>query len=152
MNRSKLYIIVIVALLISNAILIAFMVFPKHENRREDRAHSIKTKIAEKLEFNEAQVVAFEELIEKHRGDINKTDEDIMKTKRLLFKQLKIGHQGTPDSLLSQIASYQQEAERIKFRHLIGIKNLCTLAQQDNFDDLMDELGDMLERGRRRKK
>lgn len=152
MNRSKLYIVIIIALLISNAILIGFMIFPKEKNRRGDRTHNVKEKIVQKLEFDENQVAAFEKLIEKHREDINKTDEEIMRSKRLLFKQLQEDNQHAPDSILQQIASFQQQAEHIKFNHLKEIKNLCTPEQQDNFKALMDELGDIIQKNRRRKK
>ena len=83
-NNTKFLIAVIVGLLISNILLVGFLI-NKRSNlplRKEP-----KTLIINRLKFNSNQTDLYENLIKNHREAINPTRNKIQKNKKLLGKK-----------------------------------------------------------------
>lgn len=135
MNKSKFLTIIIIALILSNAILV-FMLFKKHQ--KNDGPKNI---IIQKLHFDYEQIKKYEAFIQQHRKAINDNEMTMNKLRRNLFEQLK-GEQDSSkiDSLISVVVHQQFVAEKINYNHFLEIKKLCKPAQKKDFDELTNEI------------
>jgi protein CpxP len=138
MNKVKFLTIVVVGLVISNIALIVFMfcnkpAHPKHLGPRN--------LIIEKLGFDEAQVKAYDKIIEWHQDEITKTEKEVMVLKNQLYSTLATDAQrNIKDSLINEISKVQLKVEQIHYKHFEDIQQLCNADQQHAFKNMTKEI------------
>lgn len=138
MNKIKTISMIAIGLLISNLVLVGFIMLrkPKHP-----MPQGPKKMVIEKLHFDDKQVEQYEVIIQEHQKNIRKADDDIIKYKNALYQTLtKSDNESEKDSLINQIANVQKEIEDIHFNHFLEIKKLCKPEQQKYFEDLTKEI------------
>lgn len=145
MNKQKLQIITIVGLLISNLLLIGFILFkkPPHPPAHLDRK-SPREVVINKLDLDESQVVAYDKLIKKHRILIEGSDRQVRELKRALYLNLKVNNQADQENMLKELAALQAEIEQTHINHFLEIKSLLKKEEQvKKFELLSEELADI---------
>jgi periplasmic protein CpxP/Spy len=136
MNRSKFYIGAIVVLLLSNIVLISFIL-----SRKVKRGHEPKEKVIEILDLDVNQRKDYEELITAHRASMRAKRDALFGLKNELYTQLSKPMQDQQtDSLLTAISMLQKEVEMINYDHFSDIRALCRPDQMDDFNTLAQEL------------
>lgn len=152
MNRNKFYIILIVGLLLTNLILIGFMVFPKgHKGQKRGSREGPRHAIIEKLNLSTDQAVSYRELIDTHRKRINEKDKEIRNLKRGLYQGLKSEKSVQADSLIGAINAVQREIEQLRYKHFEDLKALCTAEQLGDYNELVDDIGKLFRKKREKK-
>jgi len=146
MKTNKFYLIIIVALLCCNLVLVFFLLNgpqkgPNNRPMGGPGMHEPKRVIIDKLHFDDAQVMQYEEVIEAHFKSISDYDRQINGLKKTLYIQLKSPKEETNQSIiLNQIGEIQEQIEQTHFNHFLEIKNICRPDQMDDFDALSEEL------------
>jgi len=141
MTKNRFYIFIIVGLLISNLLLVAFVLLrkpPQHSGPRN--------LIIERLHFDENQIMQYDELISQHRMQIRENEHEIMDLKTQYYSLLKKNDQKNEDSLIQKIGKVNMESEKINFKHFQDIKKICHPDQIKNFDDLINDFGRLFNR------
>jgi len=147
MNKNKFYSIVIVGLIILNIVLIGFMAMPKHGKKGSKDGPNSGAKdgpkqiVVDRLQLSPEQTIAYEELINVHRGIVRSKDHQLRDLKQGLFNELKNDKSLKKDSILNEIASVQMAIERLHFDHFKDIKDLCTSEQKEDFDVMVHDIG-----------
>ncbi len=149
MNKNRLLIFLIAGLLISNILLVLFIM----KGKRHGPGHgpgpegppqhkpSPREVVIERLHFDETQVAKYETLIQKHRSDVKDTEKALMELKTNLYNNLKNTENKTlSDSLINSIIALQNKLEHIHYAHFEDIKKLCTPEQLNNFNELANDL------------
>lgn len=138
MNKAKLVSFIAVGLLISNLLLIAFMVYNKPRGPMHDGPRDL---IIHKLHFDENQVKEYDKLIAWHRENVDKTQHEMMELRNRLYQSLtdeKIAPE--KDSLIDLIGKTQIKMEQIHYQHFEDLKKLCKPEQQGAFKNLTLEI------------
>jgi len=135
MNRLKFLTLLVVGLIISNGILFYMLVQKHHHNDNPKR------RIIEKLHFDNAQISAYEVLIEKHRNAINENENLMREMRSKLYVNLQHeANQNLVDSFISKISTQQSVADKVNYNHFLEIKQLCKPNQQKDFNELTNEI------------
>lgn len=143
MDKIKLLTYSVIALLLLNLATIGFLAlsgtFGEAKNRNRPQPRQI---IIEKLHLDEGQQQEYEQLIDWHRSQINRLDEQIRMTKNKLYRQLLLlkSDNLTEAQLIDSISIYQKQIEIIHFKHFMGIKKICRKEQLEAFYSLTEEL------------
>lgn len=144
MNKNRFYIAVISGLVLSNILLVMFVVF---RSPAKSRFHPGKPRnmVIRKLDFDRQQVAEYDELIREHRTHIQGADRRLMTLKNELYGYLSADNVDTAktDSLVKEMGRIQEQVERIHFHHFMDIKKLCRPDQLARFDELADEISDI---------
>lgn len=143
MEKTKLLTIAVIGLLVINFGTLGFLFVngknhpPSHGGRPEP-----KQIIIEKLHFDAAQQKEYAKLIQWHRSEIMRLDNNIRQAKNELYSQLNQPEINAiiSDSLISEISLNQKKVEETHFRHFQEIKKLCRKDQLDDFSELTQEL------------
>jgi protein CpxP len=138
MKQSRYPQIIIILLIISNILLIAFVFL-----RRPPHPEGPKNLIIERLHFDKKQIGKYDLLIEKHRKDISENEDQMMNLKSQLYKTIETENTSQKDSLIRMIGKKQEEAELINYQHFVDIKKLCKPDQQKDFAELVNDLGNL---------
>lgn len=134
MNKVKILSIIVIGLLAVNLFLIWFLISHKPPHGRVDDPKKV---IIEKLHLDETQITAYERLIDAHKQNIQKTEQQMMLLKNQLYASLQEGKQiDLSDSIMTEIGNVQIEIEHINYNHFQDIKNLCKPEQLKSFDRL----------------
>jgi len=145
MQKTKLLTIAVIGLLIINLGTLGFLVFgrPDTHNPQLEGRPEPKQIIMEKLHFDASQQKEYARLIQWHRSEIKKRDENIRQAKNALYSQLSQDSIDVKakDSLISVINANQKLVEQTHFRHFEDIKKLCRKDQLEDFNSLTEELG-----------
>jgi protein CpxP len=141
MKRETFLIVVIVALLLSNILLIGFLVVrPKPMHGPDGPKH----KIIEKLNFDADQIGAYEELISVHRKEIENLNNDILEDKKTLYSYLNQDNKASNvDSLITAISLLQSQVEKTHYNHFKDIRSLCKPNQLKNYEELTTEISQL---------
>ncbi|MBI1222456.1 MAG: hypothetical protein GC180_07625 [Bacteroidetes bacterium] len=144
MKRKTFVISIISLLLIGNGLLLYMVFHPASRMLHEGP----KELIIEKLHFDAEQIAAYDDLIEIHRKEVRRLQEDIGRLKNELFAHLsdEIAPQ-TFDSLTHRIGYDFSEIERVNYRHFQEIKKLCKPEQMQAFNKLTHELSRLFSPG-----
>lgn len=145
MNKSSVYIVIIVLLVVCNGIF-GFMLFTKPGPPHGGHPPHQKPKeiIAEKLQLSDDQIAKYDVLIEQHQADISNQEEEIKALKHELFGLLAKDLDAPLEEvemIAFQIATKQKNIELIHFHHFSDIKGLCNSDQKKSFNALAQELG-----------
>lgn len=135
-------------MLISNFVLLYFAL----QKPRGFDPDGPKNIIIEKLHFDENQINSYQNLIDKHRKDIRKNNDQILMLKKELYFYLKNDNcKKELDSITSQIGTIQKKIEEIHFNHFLDIKALCKPKQLSQFDELAEELTEIFNHKKQQK-
>lgn len=138
MDKSKLYIIIIIGLLLSNILLIISMT--NHKPHRPMHGGP-RNEIIMKLNFDENQIQLYDSLIKGHRKSIDKKENSIIELKNLLYSELRSSKiKPEKDSIINEIAKIQIEIEHIHYNHFDDIKKICKPEQLNNYNELIKEI------------
>ena len=142
MNKVKFLSIICILLVICNIALISFLLINRHGPPR--RHHGPRDLIIDKLHFDKNQATKYDKLIEWHRSEMDKHQNDMMYLKHSLYHQLAFDStSSTKDSLINQISLKQIEIEKTNYKHFEDIKKICNNTQLKAFDNLTNELANM---------
>jgi len=147
MQKSRLLILVIVGLLASNLLLAGYIIAGRSDRKKGGHERGgpphggPRNLIIERLKFSEQQVTKYDELIQWHRGNVDKLDEQIMQLKNELYSTLNEQPDvRRRDSLIGEIVTRQQEIEHIHYKHFEDMKALCTEQQRPAFAEMTKEI------------
>lgn len=149
MSKAKLLWIAVIALLLLNFGILAFLFLSKeHEPMGRKMPREI---IIEKLHFNESQIVDYDKIIKQHQQSIKNLDDSIKNTKDKLYQLLndKTVNSSKKDSLFLKLANYQKQIETTHFNHFLEIKKLCNKNQLQDYKNLTQELGHLFSQHRK---
>ena len=139
MNKNKFQLLIIIALVISNLLMLAFIGFSKKP--KKPIYEGPKNIIIERLGFNDEQIKEFEQTIIKHQAKIAEKDQELIILKNDLFSTLQQDYNpNLIDSLTNNLAQKQKEIENIHYHHFMDIKKLCKDDQIAKFNFLANEL------------
>ncbi|MBK8448565.1 MAG: hypothetical protein IPL42_00500 [Saprospiraceae bacterium] len=148
MNKVKALSIICIGLLAANIILIWFLVSNKPPQHAKEGS---KKEIIEKLGFDENQISEYEKLIAWHKGEIKKSNQQMIELKHKLYETLTANETATgKDSLLTEIGNLQIVLENIHYKHFQDIKKLCKPEQQKAFDAFTLEITNLFPRTQNR--
>jgi hypothetical protein len=138
MNKLKLLSVISIGLLVSNVMLIAF-ILTRHPERPPHQEP--KTILIERLHFTEHQIQQYDRIIETHKTATRQSNDDIMKLKNQLYRSLsKETNTVFRDSIITDIGKVQMKIEEIQYTHFEQIKQLCQGEQLNLFNQLSNEI------------
>lgn len=139
-NRSKVYLLIIVILLITNITLLSFLLMNKNKphSKRPDRVTMISGFLKNEIGFDSAQVAQYISLSNSHKENMKKLFDSLRSSKDKQFTRLAAGNfsDSTMDAVASQSATNQKMVEMLMFNHLKNIRNICKPNQLAAFDSL----------------
>ena len=144
MSKTNFLTFTVVVLLLLNLATLSFLVFSDPDRHRPEDGSRVQPReiIIEKLHFDAKQQEQYQELINWHRGEIDKLDQKIRDSKHELYLQLTKPKTdlNVKDSLLTVLANYQKKIETTHFNHFQDIKKICKQVQLKDFNELTFEL------------
>jgi protein CpxP len=144
MEKTKLLTIAVIGLLLLNLATLGFLFLNGPKGNRPPHGGKPEPKeiIIEKLHFDANQQKDYENLIQWHRSEITKLDDNIRQAKNELYSQLNQSEVNAKakDSLITVINSNQKQIEETHFKHFEDIKKLCHKDQMEDFNELTEEL------------
>ncbi len=144
MNKNKLLIFLIAGLLLSNILLVVFMMKGRGHADGPNNHPMPRKIIIERLHFDENQIKQYDELIQQHRKNITEREKSLMDLKNNLYSTLKAEENKTvTDSLINSISKIQKEIEYVHYAHFGDIKTLCKPEQIKDYNELVNELARM---------
>lgn len=133
MSKLNLILGLLVLLILCNGFL--FYQLTQRHNPPHDH-HGPREFIAGTLHFNEAQINAYDLLIQDHRSSVQQTDDSIRQLKELLFSQFTQTDNARRDSFFIAINRLQHKIEMIHWNHLKQIEALCMPEQKKHLAEL----------------
>lgn len=144
MSKRSLNILLIAGLLLSNLLLISFIVFRKPPHPPKPREIIIR-----KLDFDKEQLAKYDLLILEHQKQIKAKEQEMMSLKKELYTELsKAEASDKSDSLSLEIGKVQTQIEQVHFKHFGDIKGICKAEQLAAYQALTQELSKMFSRPR----
>ncbi len=142
MNKNRLLILLVAGLLISNILLVVFMMKGRGPGHGPPPRHGgPRDLIIERLHFDESQIQQFEKLIQEHHKNVTDQDQALMTIKNTLYSNLKsVENKTVTDSLINSMVTIQNKIEHIHYSHFGDIKKLCKPEQLEDFNELASEL------------
>lgn len=141
-TKSKLYLLIIGILLITNIAMLFFFLDKKDNNKKPNRGNDKSAMMKEFLKtdvgFTDQQLLQYDTLSRRNRERI-KADMDAMKSaKEEQFKEL--GSKGFSDSAIVaaaiKAADNQKQVEEKMLGYFATVRKLCTAEQLPKFDSL----------------
>ena len=151
-NKSKIYLLIIGVLLITNIVLLSFLQQEPKQNSRQDRKAYIAAFLKEEIGFDEQQLQAFDTLSTRHREKVSSIWEKARASKGEQFGQLVAGDftDSAINAVAEQSADKQKAVEVIMCTHLKNIRMLCKPAQLPKFDSLFGKALNKRREGKRK--
>ena len=138
--KSRILVIIISILLVTNIILIAILVFKPVAKRgiRGDKFAMITAFLQNDMAFSKDQLHLYDSLNIQHRLKMKSLFDEIRKDKELQFKKLTAAaFNDTAISNTAELSSNKQSAVELAiFYHFKNIRDLCTPQQLPKFDSL----------------
>lgn len=148
MNKQNMYKYLSALLLLTNLLVIGFIFSSKFTHPHHNGPKDL---IIKKLNFDQDQGAKYEELIKWHRGEMNRTQSQMLILKKSLYSKLNSEvSSAEKDSLVNEIGILQTQIERINYKHFDDIKALCRKDQLPAFEKLSFELADLFSPPKRR--
>ncbi len=117
--------------LLSNVLLIAFIVVKKERHREP------KEIIIERLHFSPKQIERYEQEIRKHRQAIRRIERQQIHLKQQLYSNLD---QPTDTVALNKLSANYRKIQLINITHFKAIQFICTKSQMLAFKKLQHDL------------
>jgi len=143
MNKTKLLIICVAALVVLNAGTLFYLFrTQKKEPQRQPEKGGPATYIIEQLKLTDQQQAEFKKLRDEHQGSVRPAREEDKKLHQAFFSLVKSGQAYGPeaDSLVSLMAGQRKIMESATFAHFQKLRTLCTDQQKPKLDEIIDEL------------
>jgi len=137
MRKTRFISFIALGLLITNLLLVVFILFNKPQTRPYEGPKKL---IAERLHFDAEQIEVYDNLIAIHRTHMNTKDSLIKQAKNELYTCIISGNLITKDSLKNQLGQLQIEIEDIHYNHFLDIKKLCRENQLNDFTALLKDM------------
>lgn len=148
MNKIKFLMVIVVGLCLINIGLMAFIFFHRPPPpgpdmhgppgiHPEDRPRHL---IIKRLDFDEAQIMQYDTLIEAHRSSVRKLEDSIRTTKNQLYATLNENGDAAKDPLVAKLGSLQRQMELVHYSHFGDIKKICKPNQLQRFKELTADL------------
>ena len=152
MNKTKVLGFAVIALLVLNFGILAFLFLSKNDDGPRGRKMPREI-VIEKLHFDENQIEAYDKTIKIHQEDIRNLDDSIRSTKNELYQLMNSDTIDSvqKDSLFLKLANYQKQIETTHFNHFLEIKKLCKKEQLSDYENLTEELSKLFSHPRRPK-
>jgi hypothetical protein len=150
MNKTTFLVVAVIILAILNIIIISLLW--KRHPKPSSFMRDPKSIIISRLGLDENQVATYENLIAKHRSQINEKELELSKARQSIYLLLNKTDLTIKDSLLNRICEMQMEVEQIHFNHFEDIKNLCHTDQIASFQILTEDLADLFNKPKRKPK
>lgn len=137
---------IILGLGLLNLILVALLFFggspfSKKHSMREHQGKRIQNKIIDQLQFEQEQILDYEQLINEHRQSIKFHEDQMHQAQAALFQSFKSpDFKVKQDSIIQQIAAAQVGIQQAHINHFEALRKLCKPTQMDQFEILCDEL------------
>ena len=140
MNKGTFQVFIIIALLISN-ILLVFMLMNKQDHKsKRGGINQNRNIIIEKLDFDEKQIAQYDDLISEHRAAMKENRRGIRGLKLSLYEQINTNNQEQLDSIKKVLSKQHLDFEMIHYSHFKDIKSICKEEQLDLYNELIKEL------------
>ena len=152
MNKTKVLGLAVIALLVLNFGILAFLFLSKNEDGPRGRKMPREI-IIEKLHFDKNQIDAYDKTIKIHQETIRELDDSIRTAKNDLYQLLNSENINSvqKESIFLKLANYQKQIETTHFNHFIEIKKLCKKEQLSDYKNLTEELSKLFSHPRRPK-
>ena len=157
MNKTKLLVILVVALFVLNVVLVGFLVFGGSNgglmSSKNQGQVQPKFVIIKKLNFNDYQIKKYQILIDAHRFQIRTTEVKIKNLKNKLYALLKndVVNDTIKNQLIDSLLVCQNKIELTHFSHFKEIKMLCNKTQLVQFKALTADLSKLFPRRQKQK-
>lgn len=152
MNKTKVLGFAVIALLVLNFGILAFLFLSKNDDGPRGRKMPREI-IIEKLHFDKNQIDAYDKTIKIHQEDIRNLDDSIRTAKNDLYQLLNSENINSvqKESIFLKLANYQKQIETTHFNHFLEIKKLCKKEQLSDYENLTEELSKLFSHPRRPK-
>jgi protein CpxP len=152
MNKTKVLGFAVIALLVLNFGILAFLFLSKNEDGPRGRKMPREI-IIEKLHFDKNQIDAYDKTIKIHQETIRELDDSIRTAKNDLYQLLNSENINSlqKESIFLKLANYQKQIETTHFNHFLEIKKLCKKEQLSDYENLTEELSKLFSHPRRPK-
>lgn len=142
MNKKTLYLIIIVALVLSHVVLLSIPFVRGHTKDHPKRI------LIDRLDLTEKQIDSYEVLIESHRKQVGSLNNKVLDQRKKLYQEIK----SETASLLAadSIAVLQRKIELEHLGHFQSVRELCSEDQKKIFDNLSKELPILFQKVKRK--
>lgn len=146
-ERTKLLVSLIVILVFINLTTLATIWLTKPTKAMgPEIPNGPKQFIIEKLDFDEEQTEAFDELRAEHFTEMQGLRKQIYESKESLYNLIKSDEVDTAlmYSSIANIGMYEEKAERITLEHFRKVRQLCNEEQKQQFDLIISDVVRMI--------
>ena len=141
-TKSKLYLLIIGILLITNIAMLFFFLDKKDNskkpNRGNDKSAMMKEFLKTDVGFTDQQLLQYDTLSKQNRERMKADMEAMKSAKEEQFKEL--GNKGFSDSAIVaasiKAGSNQKQVEEKMLNYFVSVRKLCTAEQLPKFDSL----------------
>jgi len=142
-TKSKLYILIIGILLITNIVMLFFFLNKDagrsgRHNANPDRRAMMRDFLQNQVGFSTEQIQQYDTLSKQFKAKTQNTPDSLRGNKEEQFKVL--GTKGFSESAIDSIVNKSAENQKIMelqmMNHFVSIRKLCTAEQQPKFDSL----------------
>jgi periplasmic protein CpxP/Spy len=141
-TNNKTWGLLVAALLVANTVTLVLLWTGKKEPSHAARPPLLGEYLTQQLGLDSAQQRQYQQLIQAHRSATAPLRQRMGDLKDSLFLLLKQGNPSEADkeAATAQIAAIAQRLERLHLDHFQQVRALCTPAQQQRFDGLLQEI------------
>jgi protein CpxP len=144
-TKSKLYLLIIGILLLSNIALLFFCFKgDKNQGGRRDRGAQMAQFLKTEIGFTDAQLKQVETLRNAHKEKMKASFDEMKASKQNTLKYL--GANGFNDSVINESvaksADKQKQMELQMLTHFAAVRKICTTEQLPKFDSLIYKIWD----------
>ena len=137
--KSKLFILIIGILLVTNIVLLSFFLMnnpAREKGTKSNKRNNVTEYLEKELGFNTVQLSSYDSLSKKHRELVKAGLNDISSERQVIFKELAASKftESALNNACSKINELQKPFELNMLQHLKDIRQLCTKEQQFRFD------------------
>jgi len=141
--KSKLYLLIIGILLITNIAMLFFFLGDKDGGKKggghgPDRGAMMKDFLKTDIGFNDQQLQQYDTLSKQHKDNMKAQFDSLRSNKEEQFKEL--GSKGFSDSAIFDMINKSSERQKVMelqmLNHFAAIRKICTAEQQPKFDSL----------------
>lgn len=149
MKKENFLVVVVIALLLLNMGTLGYLFIQQKKQHNilfEHRPPRPDKLIIERLQLDEKQIALFEETKFKHRSSINKLEREAAELHAAYFSLLKKDNYTASeiDSFQRLLAINQMQKDSTTFIHFEELKALCNEKQLSLYNNLIEEIGEIL--------
>ena len=139
-TKSKLFLLIIAILLISNMGMLYFLL-NKDDGKKtlpKGRDFIAKEFLQKEVGFTEGQMQQYDTLAKMHREKMKGTFEEMRNSKEQQFKEL--GRHAFSDSAIAEAVTQSVEKQKLMelqfYNHMLEVRKICSAEQLSKFDSL----------------